>query len=191
MKLNFLRSDAEQIADALAGIKADLERKPVTDPKVWSGYPDGWRPGDEDDEDDPRVDVGLFLNLERCTRGTPTWQMAMAIGIAFELGRASIVGKANHAAAERISAEITAIANRRRKGTVNSAAAAKDDAEGRHRVMKDVWRAHRGQYSDHDLARKVYNGECKFVTDSGKERVFVAAVSEDRVESTVRPVGAG
>ena len=63
--------DAEKIANALAEVKAGLKRKPVTDPKVWSGYPDGWSPGDEEDEND-HVEVGLFQNLERCTRSNPT-----------------------------------------------------------------------------------------------------------------------
>ena len=91
--------DAEKIAFALAEVKAGLKRKPVTDPKVWSGYPDGWSPGDDEDEND-HVEVGLFQNLERCTRSNPTWQMAMAIRIAFELGRASIVGKADRGVAD-------------------------------------------------------------------------------------------
>lgn len=58
-------SNEERIATVLAGIKADLERKLVTDPKVWSGYP--W-PDDVDDEDLPDVDVGLFEQLVRCAR---------------------------------------------------------------------------------------------------------------------------
>ena len=39
-------TDAERIAEVLADIKADLERRHVTDPKVWSGYPDD-RDGDD------------------------------------------------------------------------------------------------------------------------------------------------
>jgi hypothetical protein len=167
-----LLSVAERIANALAEVKAGLERKPVTDPKVWSGYPDGWRPGDEDDEDDPRVPVGLFLNLERCTRGNPTRQMAMAIGIAFELGRASIVGKADDAAAERVLADITAMANRRRKGGLKTGPAAKGDAEDRHRAIKEVWVARHDQFSDRKLAEKVCAGKFgRGLTDLSEERV--------------------
>ena len=162
-----LPSVAERIANALAEVKADLERKPVTDPQVWNGYPDGWRSGDEGDEDDPSVPVGLFLNLERCTRGNPTWQMAMAIRIAFELGRASITGTVDPAAA----AKLVTMVNRHRHGGLMTGAEAKADAEERHRVLKDVWRAHHGQYSDRELAKKVCDGEFGFVTDLGEDRV--------------------
>lgn len=103
-------SDAEEIADALADIKADLDRKPVTDPRVWSGYP--WPP-DADDEDIPQ---GLFEQLVRCTRGTPTEQMARAIRIAFELGQASIVGEADHDVVERTWNAMERTARGRLKG---------------------------------------------------------------------------
>jgi hypothetical protein len=82
-------TDQERIADALAAIKDGLSH--INDPGVWSGYPDGWSPGDEDYEDDPCV-LGLFLNLERCTRGSPTWQMALAIETAFALGKVAAGG---------------------------------------------------------------------------------------------------
>jgi hypothetical protein len=189
MKLGLLfRSDAEQIADALAGIKADLERKPVIDPKVWGGYHDGWRPGDEDDEDDPRMPVGLFLNLERCTRGDPSWQMAMAIETAFELGKAAIVGKADPVAAEQIVAGMEAMANGRRNGGLTTGGDARADAEGRHRALKEVWVARREQFSGRELAEKVCAHEFGFVTDLSEERVraLFSKWAREAVDATER-----
>ena len=87
-KLRFDRADQEQIADALAEIRAGL--KNIKDPRVWGGYPDGWP--DNEDEDEPGASIGLVLNLERCTRGSPTWQMAWAIELAFALGKVTQVG---------------------------------------------------------------------------------------------------
>lgn len=120
--------DAEEIANTLAEVKAGLKRKHVTDPKVWSGHPDGWSPGDEDDEND-HVEVGLFQNLERCTRSNSTWQMAMAIRIAFELGKAAIVGEADPVAADRVVAGMEA----RRLASVN----ANEESSKRRRTKAD------------------------------------------------------
>ncbi len=80
-------TDAERMADALAEVRAGLER--IDDPRVWGGYPDGW-PDNADDEDGALI--GLVLNLERCTRSNPTWQMAMAIEVAFALGKVTQAG---------------------------------------------------------------------------------------------------
>jgi hypothetical protein len=121
-------TDEERIADALAEVKDGLAR--IDDPRVWSGYPDGWRPADEGDEDDPRVPVGLFLNLERCTRGDPSWQMAMAIRTAFELGRASIAGKANKSAYIKVIEETNALTKGRAKAAKTTA------------VKKTWWHVH-------------------------------------------------
>jgi hypothetical protein len=87
-KLRFGRTDLEQIADALAEVRAGLEH--IADRRVWGGYPDGWP--DNDDEDEPGVPIGLVLNLERMTRGNPTWQMAWAIEVAFALGKVTQAG---------------------------------------------------------------------------------------------------
>jgi hypothetical protein len=84
------RTNEERIADALGEVRAGL--KHIKDPRVWGGYPDGW-PDNADDEDEPGALLGLVLNLERCTRGDSTWQMAMAIEIAFALGKVTQTGE--------------------------------------------------------------------------------------------------
>jgi hypothetical protein len=114
-------TNEEYIADALAEIREVLLDWTKGDERVWSGYPDGWRQGDEDD-DDPRVPVGLFLNLERCTRSDPSWQIALAIRTAFELGRASIAGKASKAAYAKLIADTEALAVGRSKAAKITAA---------------------------------------------------------------------
>ena len=57
----------------LAGVKAALDRKPVADHKVWSGYP--WPEGVED-EDVPHVHVGLFEHQSAAHVAIPAgvWQ---------------------------------------------------------------------------------------------------------------------
>jgi hypothetical protein len=118
-------TDQERIAAALAEIKNGLVG--IEDPRVWSGYPDGWSPGDHGDEDDHREPVGLFLTLERCTRSNLTWQMAMAIETAFALGKLS----------ENRDADVNALYEqlmtdwRREIG---------EKGGGKHRVEADKWR---------------------------------------------------
>jgi hypothetical protein len=97
-------------------------RPPRADQERWARLervPRRWRPGDEDD---PGVPVGLLLNLERCTRGDPSWQMAMAIRTAFELGRASIAGKASKAAYVKLIDDTNALTARRSKAAKTTAA---------------------------------------------------------------------
>jgi hypothetical protein len=81
-------TDQEQIADALAEVRAGL--KHIKDPRVWGGYPDGWP--DNEDEDEDGAPIGLVLKLERWTRGNPTRSMAWAIEIAFALGKVTQAG---------------------------------------------------------------------------------------------------
>ena len=176
-------SGAERIAHALAEVRAELERKPVTDPKVWSGHPDGWHPGDEDDEDDPRVPVGLFLNLERCTRSDPSWQMAMAIEFAFELGKAAIVGEADPVAAARLMAGMKAMADGRRNGIGESLRRRQAKAEGWRMSVRSIWWDKRGQFpkvgrlrpgamSQRGLAQWILNNHTG-VTDPDRPRAVV------------------
>jgi hypothetical protein len=87
--------------------------------------------------------VGLFLNLERCTRGDPSWQMAMAIRTAFELGRASIAGKASKAAAAKLIAYTDALAAGRSKAAKTTAA------------KKTWWRAHAKLIYEEERSRAV------------------------------------
>src|SRR5271155_704395 len=95
------RTNEERIADALAEVRAGLEH--IKDPRVWGGYPDGC-PDNANDEEEPGALIGLVLNLERCTRGDSTWQMAMAIEIAFSLGKIAAGGKANPGLLAKFSA---------------------------------------------------------------------------------------
>ena len=118
-------TDQEQIADALADVMASL--KHIKDPLVWGGYPDGW-PDNADEEDDPRATIGLVLNLERCTRYKPTWQMARAIDIAFSLGKIAEGGEPTLKMMARIRADDA----RRRKASERSATARKKTAAAWH-----------------------------------------------------------
>jgi hypothetical protein len=118
-------TNEEYIADALAEVRDALLERTKDDPRIWSGYPDGWKPGDEDG--DPHEEVGLFLNLERCTRSDPSWQIAMAIRTAFALGRLSENGGADvNALYERLMSDW-----RRENG---------EKGGGKHRVEADKWR---------------------------------------------------
>jgi hypothetical protein len=136
--------DAEEIAAVLAGVKAALERKPVTDPKVWSGCP--WPEGVED-EDMPYVHVGLFEHLVRCTRGDPSGRMATAIDIAFELGRASIVGKVDPAVAKRLLEGMSARVDGATIGRAESLRRRQAKAdEGDRTAFYDRWWKKRGMH---------------------------------------------
>jgi hypothetical protein len=137
-------TDRERIADALAEIKGGLAD--VNDPRVWDGYPDGWSPGDEADEEDGFTPVGLFLNLERCTRGSPTWQMAMAIETAFALGKIS----------ENREVDVEALRERlmtdwRRRNGEKRGDVLRQDADDRWRAKgKEKWLEARGSFSEDD-----------------------------------------
>ena len=83
-------TDQERIADALGEIKDGLRKRTQGNARVWSqGF---------EDFQGFEHDVGLLENLERCTRGDPSWQMATAIEIAFQLGKAGATGKVGRAA---------------------------------------------------------------------------------------------
>jgi hypothetical protein len=143
-------TDQEQIADALGEIKNGLSH--IKDPSVWRGYPDGWSPGDEGDEDDRGTPVGLFLNLERCTRGDPTWQMAMAIEIAFALGRTSEDTISPDQLARLVEIKQaewrTAVASENGK---NGGNVVRQDADDRWRGKgKEKWFEARGSFSEDD-----------------------------------------
>ena len=141
-------SAAEYTAELLAGIKADLERRHVSGPKVWDGYP---RSADEDDADDYG---GLFLNLVRCTRVEPSRVMAKAIRIAFELGRASIVGTADQDETERILAGMEKLDDARKQGGDSTGGYSQRDADGYHEALKKMWSERHEHVSDHELARQ-------------------------------------
>ena len=95
--------------------------------------------------------MGLFLNLERCTRGSPTWQMAMAIETAFALGKLSENREVDvEALRERLMADW-----RRRNGEKRGDVLRKD-ADDRWRAKgKGKWLETRGSFSEDDLAARV------------------------------------
>jgi hypothetical protein len=158
-------STAEYTADLLAGIEADLERRHVSDPEVWDGYP---RSADEDDADD--YYGGLFLNLVRCTRVEPSRVMAKAIEIAFELGRASIVGTADQDETERILAGMEKLDRARKRGGDKTGGYTQRDAEGGHKALKKMWAERREHViSDHELSREACAD--KRITKLSEERV--------------------
>jgi hypothetical protein len=139
-----LPTSQERIADALAEIKNGVAG--IDDPRVWSGYPDGWTPGDQDDEDDCDEPVGLFLNLERCTRASPTWQMAMAIETAFALGKLS----------ENRDVDVEALRERlltdwRRRNGEKRGDVIRQEADDRWRAKgKEKWLEARGAFAEDD-----------------------------------------
>ena len=157
-------SAAERIAAVLAGIKADLERRHVSDPEVWDGYP---RSADADDADD--YYGGLFLNLVRCTRVDPSLVMAKAIDIAFELGRASIVGTADQDENERILTGMEKLDRARKRGGDRTGGYTKRDAEGGHKALKKMWAERHEHVSGHELAREACAD--KRITKLSEERV--------------------
>lgn len=112
--------------------------------------------------------------------------MTSAIELAFELGRASIVGKADHDEAERILDALEKRAKGAENGGTESGRKIKAAADEPLRVLKDVWRAYRGQFGDgHALVKEVFARprKCKYGDGSGKERVFVPDVGEERARA--------
>jgi hypothetical protein len=156
-------TDQERIADALAEIKDGLSH--IKDPSIWSGYPDGWSPGDEGDEDDRGKPVGLFLNLERCTRGNPTWQMAMAIETAFALGRISEGAKLTAAELKCLGAKAFAQNNAQK-----SAEARGSKAAAWHAVLEPLRQKHRA-VSRSDPNWKSRRDLATFAADDIKEKL--------------------
>jgi hypothetical protein len=195
--------EAERDAALLPMIKAALERRHVTDFKVWGGS----RPfveGDERIDRDEEIDWdeandllikyegisytrGMFRCLGSYAREDPSGQTIRAIRIAFALGQASITGTTDPekierflAAAEKQSAAV------RKAGTITgSKKAAK--AEQRNQVLKEVWRRYRDQFGDGlKLAEKIEDGECKYVDESGKEKVYKGHLSVERMRDLFR-----
>jgi hypothetical protein len=168
-----LARKAAKDAALLPMIKAALERRHVSDAEVWDGYPCS---AAEDDESDYLG--GLLLNLERCARLDQSGVTTKAIRIAFELGQASIVGTTDPEKMERFLTNTEKQERRYKKGGATTGPEAAADAKERNRVLKDVWRAYRGQFGDGwTLAKKVYAGECKYADDSGEEQPYTAALS--------------
>ena len=188
--------EAERDAAALLlAIKAALKRRRVTDFEVWGGY----RPvveGDEAtcEETEQLINYeginyirGMLRCLESSAREDPSGATTNAIRIAFALGQASIVGSTDAERVERFLANAEKQARRYNKGGTKVGNERAVDAEGRHRVLKEVWRQYRGQFGDgRTLAKKIEARECKYMDDSGKERVYPAALSLDGMKGWFR-----
>jgi hypothetical protein len=167
-------TNEELIADALAAIKDGLSH--IKDPHVWDGYPDGWSPGDEGEEGDLSAPVGLFLNLERCTRSDSTWQMAMAIETAFALGKFAEGGRVDLAALQRLYAAKFAQSGGNVSGPMSKAA-----ANNRWRAeAQRIWWEMRGQFPEGDNRRSSQTRVAKKIEETVKR-----APDRDYVKKTI------
>jgi hypothetical protein len=128
-------SDAERIADALGEIRVGLKKRTKGNARVWSqGF---------EDSQGFEHDVGLLENLERCTRGDPSWQMAMAIEIAFQLGKAAATGKVGQAAYAKYEAGADRRSEGRADGSHKGGKKRQDDADAWHKPVGEIWERER------------------------------------------------
>ena len=134
-------------------------------PMFGADNPDDWSPGNEGDEDDRGPPVGLFLNLERCTRGNPTWQIAMAIETAFALGRISEGAKLTAAELKCLGAKAFAQNNAQK-----SADARGTKAAAWHAVLEPLRQKHRA-VSRSDPNWKSRRDLATFAADDIKEKL--------------------
>ena len=159
-------SDEERIADALAEIKDGLRH--VDDPDVWSRG--------ADDEFGDEQGVGLLENLERCTRGNPTWQMAMAIRTAFALGRVAITRKVDPAELAKLRAAWS------RGGRNGGGGYKKRAKEAWHAKAKPIWLEYRGSRAKGDTLWKSQDDLAAII----KAEIGNAGPDHDRIVKTIR-----
>lgn len=127
-------SNEERIAEALATIEVGLQD--IDDPAVRC----------RDDES-----PGLLMLLKQCVSADPTWDMAMAVEIAFDLGRAAVVGKADPAALSNFRAAVEA----RRRGARNSRLEPIKRAEEWKAVARRTMDAVRGSSTDETITKAI------------------------------------
>ena len=128
--------------------------------------------------------VGLFLNLERCTRGDPEWQMAMAIRTAFELGRASIAGEASKAAYTKLIEDMNALTAGRSKAAKTTAA----KKTWWHVHAKPTWLGERNLFPDAPAASAaaiIRANLLKLGTRRPERQRFSHFPSEKRIRDTI------
>jgi hypothetical protein len=130
-------TDAERIAHALSEIRGGLKKRTEGNARVWS---EGF-----EDSQGFEHDVGLLENLERCTRGDPSWQMAMAIEIAFQLGKAGATGKVSRAAYAKYEAGADRRAVGRADGSRKGGKKRQDDAAAWHKTVREIWERERSE----------------------------------------------
>jgi hypothetical protein len=87
--------------------------------------------------------VGLHENLDHCTRGDSTWQMALAIEVAFSLGKIAARGEAEPGLLARLSALEDAW---RRGADTGGGAQKKKDADRWRLPAKPFWWEKRGSF---------------------------------------------
>jgi hypothetical protein len=191
-------SPAKYVDALLLGIRGDLERKPVTDPSVWEGSsPYVHCPLDDQEVQalgyllglDPWEYVsypsGLLPRLERFAREDPTPKMAMAIEIAFRLGRASITGTSDENETQQVLSGLEKLDRGRKRGGDKTGPYNKRDAEGAHKALKKMWTERHEQVSGRKLAAEACADKC--ITKLSEERARAlfrewARESEDAAE---------
>jgi hypothetical protein len=154
----FFRTNQERIADSLCEIRDGLRKRTEGNARVWSQ-------GFEDNQGFEH-EVGLLENLERCTRGAPSWQMAMAIEIAFQLGKAAATGKVGQAAYAKYEAGADKQADGRLDGSYKGGKKRQDDAAAWHKPVGEIWERERSlldpktgrKQSMTTLAQKIRDG---------------------------------
>ena len=129
--LTKIPSDEERIAQALSKIQEGLEC--IDDPHVWS-----WE----------RESPGLFTLLEDCV-GSEYY--AIALSLAFALGQAAVVGKADPAALSNARAAVEA----RRRGARNSRIEPIKRADEWKAVARRVMDADGGSLTDEKMTEKI------------------------------------
>ena len=161
-------SPAEYVDALLAGIREDLERKPVTDPSVWEGSNPYVRCPLDDEEAQALGQLlflnpweslgsrpgGLFPRLERFAREHPTPYTAMAIEIAFRLGRASITGTSDENETQQVLAGMEKVDRGRKRGGDRTGSFTERDAKDGHKALKKLWTERRDFLSDHAMSRE-------------------------------------
>ena len=95
--------------------------------------------------------------------------MSKAIRIAFELGRASIVGTTDPEETERILRGMEKLDDARKRGGDSTGGYTKRDADGGHKKLKEKWTQRHEHVSDHELAREVCAD--KSITKLSNDRV--------------------
>jgi hypothetical protein len=125
------------IVRSLAEIEDGL--KGVDDPGVW-------KEGDGESQ-------GLLPLLRELvpTEPPPTWEVALALSVAFELGRAAVVGKAGPAALTKFKAA----ADARRRGARNSRVKLVKRAEEWKAVARQIVDADVGRSTDEKITKDI------------------------------------
>jgi hypothetical protein len=80
------------------------------------------------------------------TKPAPTWEVALALNVAFELGRAAITGKADPNALRQL-------------GGLIRGAQLKEAAADWHKVVRPIWWEKRGQFPKGDPRRRKLSQE--------------------------------